>query len=262
MTGNRSGELTSLLAKLRREGRQQSGLDAALMPADSASAYRIAGNVAAALGWPVAGWKIAAWKAEMQQALRTTAPIYRRVFAPLVIESPASLAHARLQHPVPECEFMARLGADLPPRAEPYTRSEVDAVVASLHPGIEVAECRFVADAAFPPITAILADGAGSGSLVLGPAIADWRGRDIPAQEVVLKVNGEARRHGTAAAALDHPLEPLTWLANELSRTGIGLKAGQVVSTGTLTGMIRARAGETHVADFGPLGEVRVSFRN
>jgi 2-keto-4-pentenoate hydratase len=53
---------------------------------------------------------------------------------------------------------------------------------------------------------------------------------------------------------------PLTWLANELSRTGVGLKAGQMVSTGTLTGMLAPKAGEDYVADFGPFGSVRVGF--
>ena len=38
---------------------------------------------------------------------------------------------------------------------------------------------------------------------------------------------------------------PLTWLANELSRTGVGMKAGQMVSTGTLTGMLAPKPGET-----------------
>jgi 2-keto-4-pentenoate hydratase len=51
---------------------------------------------------------------------------------------------------------------------------------------------------------------------------------------------------------------PLTWLANELSRTGIGLKAGQMISTGTLTGMLAPKAGETYVSDFGPFGSVTV----
>ena len=37
---------------------------------------------------------------------------------------------------------------------------------------------------------------------------------------------------------MEHPLVPVTWLANELSKTGIGLKKGQVISTGTLTGML------------------------
>lgn len=49
-------------------------------------------------------------------------------------------------------------------------------------------------------------------------------------------------------------------LANELSRTGIGLKAGQTVSTGTLTGMLRPKPGETYVADFGPFGSVTASY--
>ena len=59
--------------------------------------------------------------------------------------------------------------------------------------------------------------------------------------------------------ALDHPMVPLTWLANELSRTGVGMKAGQMVSTGTLTGMLAPKPGEVFVADFGPFGSVSVS---
>jgi 2-keto-4-pentenoate hydratase len=53
---------------------------------------------------------------------------------------------------------------------------------------------------------------------------------------------------------------PVTWLANELSRTGIGLKAGQTISTGTLTGMLRPKAGKTYVADFGPFGSVTATY--
>jgi 2-keto-4-pentenoate hydratase len=52
----------------------------------------------------------------------------------------------------------------------------------------------------------------------------------------------------------------VTWLANELSRAGIGLKAGQMISTGTLTGMLRPKADETFVADFGPFGNVTVKY--
>lgn len=255
-----SRELVELLARLRRDGIQQSGLDARLVPADSAAAYGVAGMVAQALGWPVGGWKIAAIKAEMQRALRTTSPIYGRVYARFIHESPVVLEHRALLHPIAEVEFAARLGADLPPRSEPYVQEEVAGAVASLHPGMEIAECRFVNDAAFPPLPAILADGSGSGTIVMGPPIADWRRRDIASQQVVLRINGVERRHGTAQLALDHPLVPLTWLANELSRTGVGLKAGTVISTGTVTGMIAARAGEEHVADYGPLGEVRVRF--
>ena len=252
--------LARLLAALRRDCRQQSGLDPALLPADRDAAYRVAGLVAEELGLEVVGWKIAAAKAEMQRQLRTDAPIYGRVYAGHVRPSPVTVEHARQCSPIPEVEYMARLGADLPPRSRPYTVEEVGDAVASLHPGIELAECRFVHDARFPPLAAVLADGAGGGTLCHGPAIEGWRDRDIAGQEATLSCNGVVRRRGTAAEALDHPLVPLAWLANELSRTGVGMKAGQLVSTGTLTGMLRPRAGETYVADFGPFGSVAATY--
>jgi 2-keto-4-pentenoate hydratase len=251
-------ELARLLSQLRREGRQQSGLDARLVPPDGATAYRVAAMAAEELGWPVLGWKIAAFKEEMQKALRTDSPIYGRTFS--VRPSPISVTHATLASPIPEVEYQAKLGADLPPRAKPYSVEEVTEAVASLHPGLELAECRFVHDAAFPPLPAILADGAGAGTIVYGPAIADWKTRDIAGQEATLSSNGRLRRKGTAAAALDHPMMPVTWLANELSRTGVGMTAEQMISTGTLTGMLAPKPGESYVADFGPFGAVQVDF--
>lgn len=253
-------ELARLLAGLRRDGRQQSGLDQRLVPPDKTTAYRVARMVEEELGWTVAGWKIAAMKEGLQRELRTDSPIYGRVYAPLVKPAPVTVEHARQCSPIPEVEYQARLGADLPPRDTPYSLAEVEDAVESLHPGIELAECRFVHDAAFPPLPAILVDGAGSGTIAYGPPIEHWRERDIAGQEVVLTCNGTVRRKGTAAIALDHPIVPVTWLANELSRTGIGLKAGQMISTGTLTGMLRPKAGETFVADFGPFGRVSVTY--
>ena len=260
MTPTNQRDLVDLLITLRREGRQQSGLEARLVPPDPATAYRIAAMVGAELGWPVVGWKIAAFKAEMQRELRTDAPIYGPVYGPGILSSPATVSHARQLSPIPEAEYQIVLGAHLPPRDRPYSEAEVTEAIAAIHPGLELAECRFVHDDHFPPLPAILADGAGSGTIVLGPAIEDWQARDIPGQQVTLACNGEVRRSGTADAALDHPVAPLTWLANELSRTGTGLKAGQVVSTGTLTGMIRPRQGETYTADFGPLGSATATY--
>jgi 2-keto-4-pentenoate hydratase len=254
----RQRELARLLADLRRHGRQQSGLAPELVPPDSATAYRVAGMVAEELGWTIGGWKIAAFKEEMQRQLRTDSPIYGRTW--FVEPTPYVVAHAELCSPIPEVEYQAKLGADLPPRDRPYTVDEVSEAVASLHPGLELAECSFIHDSAFPPLPAILADGAGCGTIVYGPAIEDWKTRDIAGQQVSLVIDGQVRRTGSAGAALGHPMQPLTWLANELSRTGVGLKSGQMVSTGTLTGMLAPRPGQTHVADFGPFGNVSVSF--
>ncbi|MEZ5652852.1 MAG: fumarylacetoacetate hydrolase family protein [Burkholderiaceae bacterium] len=259
MNDDSKRELAKLLAALRRERRQQSGLQNHLVPPTEPLAYEVARLVEVELAKPVLGWKVAAMKEEMQRQLRAHSPIYGRVFD--VFDSPAAVDFETSCSPIPEVEYQAVLGHDLPPRASPYTRDEVVDAVASMHPGLELAECRFVHDERFPPLAAILADGAGSGAVVLGPAIENWRDRDLAGQEVVLRCNGQARRQGTARAALDHPIEPLVWLANELSRTGIGLKAGQVVSTGTLTGMLRPRQGDVYTADYGEFGTVSVTYR-
>ena len=252
--------LVTLLTALRRDRRQQSGLDPALVPADAEAAYQVASRVAEALEWPVGGWKIAANSAEMQRRLRAEEPIFGRVFAPFLLRSGVTLTHGDLLHPIVECEYAVRLGEDLPPRDEPYPEEGVAGGVAAIPPGIEVAECRFMHDAAFPPLVAVLADGSGSGSLVLGQPIADWRWRDIEGEPVVLRVDGVECRRGSAGEAVEHPITPLTWLANRLSRVGLGLNAADVVSTGTCTGMKLARAGELHEADFAAFGRVTVRF--
>ena len=53
-------------------------------------------------------------------------------------------------------------------------------------------------------------------------------------------------------------LEMLRWLPGNLSRRGIGLSAGTIVSTGSLTGVHFVRPDDGIVADLGPLGRLSV----
>ena len=204
MTSQR--ELSQLLAALRREGRQQSGLDPRLVPPDKETAYRVAEMVAEDLGWPVAGWKIAAMKEEMQKALRTDQPIYGRVFAPMVKTSPLSVVHAKLCSPIPEVEYQVRLGATCRRAPSPHGGGGADAVRAHRASNSPSAMVDSGDAAAFPPLPAILADGAGASTIVHGPPIEDWKSREIASQETVLLCNGKPRRKGTAAAALDQSI--------------------------------------------------------
>jgi 2-keto-4-pentenoate hydratase len=54
-------------------------------------------------------------------------------------------------------------------------------------------------------------------------------------------------------------LVPLTWLANELSRTGIGMKAGTDGQHGDADRHAAAEA-RRDVADFGPFGSVAATY--
>lgn len=256
--------LANLLIAARRDRRQLRDLPPDLLPPSMADGYAVNGLVAAGLtdgphGWPLLGWKIAATTAVMQQRLRTGEPIYGRTYQTFEAASPARVIHAELLDPLVECEFFFRLGAALPPRVGTYDAAEVAAAVASVHAGVEIAECRFPLDA-LPPIPAILADGAASGRYIVGVEIVDWRTRDLAAMSVVLEVNGSVRRTGSGADVMGDPLAPLVWLANARSAWGDGLAAGALVSTGTATGMLLAKPGDHMVAHFDGRPAVEITF--
>jgi 2-keto-4-pentenoate hydratase len=71
-----------------------------------------------------------------------------------------------------------------------------------------------------------------------------------------MSVNGTEVSTGGGAACLGHPLNAARWLANALSARGVDLFAGDVIMTGALGPMKPIAAGDTIVADFGPLGSV------
>ena len=208
-----------------------------LTPISQADAYKVAHLVEKELGWDVGGWKIAATNKQMQ-GLSERIRRYMGVFTRnLSRKSPVEISFDNLcsQYQNPSIKFSRKRFATT---IEPYELSEVANSIKSMHPGLELAECRFIHDNKFPPLEAILSDGAGSGTLVYGPAIPNWEDKDIANNEVNLFCNGVLKEKGNALTAVEHPLVPVTWLANELSKTGIGLKKGQVISTGTLTGML------------------------
>jgi len=59
---------------------------------------------------------------------------------------------------------------------------------------------------------------------------------------------------------MGHPLTSLTWLANWLRERGLGLAAGEIVSTGTCTGHFFAEPGDRLEVEYGPLGRVVVDY--
>jgi 2-keto-4-pentenoate hydratase len=222
---------------------------------DEAEAYRLQAAAVAALGQALAGLKIGATAAAAQAAFGISGPFWGPMPEPDVHASGASLP-ARPGRRGVECEIAFRLARDLAKRERPYTREEVEAAVGSVHLAIEVIGLRMAADGPLSGFQTI-ADFAGNAAFVHGPAIADWRTRDLATIEAACLVNGTERARGKASVVMGSPLVALRWLADR----GPGLKAGQWVSTGTLTGLTPIAAGDRVKGVFTGLGEVEVSFR-
>ena len=257
MTPEGRRDLAGLLAAARRQGCQV--MPPHDLPEDAEEGYAVAEEVAALLGWERRGWKVAATTPEMQRRLRATEPTRGPIYARFVTGSPAVVPHAPLLDPIVECEVLLRLDRPLPAREAPWTAQEVEAAIGAALGGIEVAECRFPMDA-LPAMPAILADGAGNGRYVVGPEIPGWREADLAAMPVALEVDGVRRRIGCGADAMGHPFRVLLWLAEALRRRGEGLAAGDLVSTGTCTGMLRPARGQRMRARFGDDCKVDLAF--
>lgn len=163
---------------------------------------------------------------------------------------------------VAEAEFAFVMARDLPSRERPYVPAEVMGAVARLHPAIEIPDSRFE-DFASVGAAQLIADNACADWFILGdPAPDDWRDIDLVHHVVMGSVGQSLRRAGSGENVLGDPVVALTWLANEVSRLGLTLKAGQVVTTGTCLTPLPVAPGDTVTVDFGVLGTVRAHFRD
>ena len=234
------------------------GLPDELRPRDAADAYAFQAAGLELSSGRLAGFKIGATSRKAQDYLGLGEPFYGCVTDDGILDSPAVLRAAEFNFCLIEPEFAVRLGADLKPRDAAFSRAEVAAAVAAVHAAFEVVTSAYGEAWVEAGALALIADNGAHGRLVLGPASADWRGLDLAAQEVSVARNGAVEGTGRGANALGHPLDALAWLANRAVLDGRGLKAGDVVSTGVVTPFLYAEPGDTFVADFGPLGEVRL----
>jgi 2-keto-4-pentenoate hydratase len=229
-------------------------------PATMEEAYAVQAGIAALAGDRIVGFKIGSTSAEAQRLLGTDQPGAGPLLARYVHASPARIAIAPAQMPAVEAEFAYRLGRDLPARADPYKKAEVAAAVAALAPAIEVVGSRFAGGLAGKGRYRITADGGANIAFAAGRWTTDRPARDVREHAVVMRIDGREHGRGTGARVLGDPLEALVWVAERMRTTGRGLKAGEIVSTGTCTGVDRVEPGQRAVADFGDLGTVEIDF--
>ena len=81
---------------------------------------------------------------------------------------------------------------------------------------------------------------------------------DVSNIEITLYHDGVVVQRGSSARILGDPLLAVVALANAQPLPAAGLKKGQIITTGTCTDPIALRKGD-HVAEFGPLGVLRMT---
>jgi 2-keto-4-pentenoate hydratase len=221
-------------------------------------AYAVQDGVREAMlagGERLAGWKAAFTNAAMQKNYGTGEPVCGFLLAGSVFGNGVTVPMSRFVSPVVEAEIAFVMRSDLtgpgvtPPRA-------LQAVEGAL-PALELPDFRMSGK---PVGTDLVADGIFANAIVLGSGITPVANIDLALEGLVYEMNGAVVATNTAAEVLGNPLNSLTWLANHLGGRGLGLRAGDVVMTGSVSLLLRPKAGDTVRATFTRLGSVSVRF--
>ena len=207
--------LDALAASLARAHRERKPV---ALPPDltRAEAYRLQDLVFAALApreRPKA-WKVGAPSPDVEPTMAQILP--GRLYA-----SPATVVAQGFQIVAVETEIAFRLGGDGDP---------VEALAA-----IEVCDTR-LADWDSAPPAAKLADFQSNAALVTGSGTRRWQHVDFRAQRAQLWIDGRLAKEVTGAHPCGNPTSLLPWARTHAARRG-GLRSGDIVTTGSWTGM-------------------------
>jgi 2-keto-4-pentenoate hydratase len=260
MNADAVGRLSDALRRARESATPLSAMEHEWLPLDLDAAWR-----AQHATWGcdrIAGWKVSGLSPSQRDAMEISQPISSPLLAAWTRPTGGAFEHCAFIAPLLECEIAFELGADLPLREQPYTREEVMAAVHAVRPAIEVVDSRL------PPgssTLAQLADDFNNGGFVVGAAVTEWRTLDLAACGIELHTAAADERrtvaHGSGRAVLDGDLVgALLAMANYQCPLYGGLRAGQIVTTGTCTGAVPLADASLAEATFDSLGAVRVRF--
>lgn len=246
----------NLLVAAWRENFQLAQLPADCRPEGRADAYAIQDAMARELGFGVAGWKLGMSAPATMNAFGVDAPVPGRIFREFVHENGATIPAGHYALPKVEPEFAVRLAKPLPPRDGAYTYADIQDATEAVVLGLEIANGRI----AGPSPMSMIADDGGFSAYVVGPAIVNWREVDFRTLDVNLLIDGTVVAEGLTGDGRIDPIDVTLWTANDLSKRGIGLAAGDLISTGSATAPTPMAVGSTAVGRFEGLGEVSVTF--
>ena len=197
--------------------------DARALARDDAKA--VMQTVAKGLGQTPAGWKV---------AVIDGTPAYAPMFAKDIRPSGAHFPMIEEGYLI-EIEVALKLAHDLPHRDTAYSRSEIEAACGEWVVGIELIGSRLKKSPGEAPFPAWLADSMGNAAYVTGPSVAFSAIKDGSVLPVTWWLDGVVKEDKIGGHPQNDPILPILLNANAPDDLLGGFKAGQIITTGSLT---------------------------
>lgn len=204
------------------------------------------------------GYKVGLTSAAMQTFCGIDHPIAGVVLASRVHRSGASVRRADFGRLGLEFEIAVRIKSDVPVAGRPCTAETITAHVDGVCAAIELVDDRS-ADYSNLDVRSLVADNSWNGGIVLSDFAPKW-----PDLEAVLgraSKDGVAIGEGHGRDILGHPFNSAAWLATQLASRGAGLKAGEVVMTGSVMKTVFPEEQASYRFELEGIGFVEVQVR-
>jgi len=182
-------------------------------------------TVAKGLGQTPAGCKV---------AVIDGTPAYAPMFAKDIRPSGAHFPMIEEGYLI-EIEVALKLAHDLPHRDTAYSRSEIEAACGEWVVGIELIGSRLKKSPGEAPFPAWLADSMGNAAYVTGPSVAFSAIKDGSVLPVTWWLDGVVKEDKIGGHPQNDPILPILLNANAPDDLLGGFKAGQIITTGSLT---------------------------
>jgi 2-keto-4-pentenoate hydratase len=193
------------------------------------------------------GWKVGLTAKPIQEQFGFHEPVFG-----CILENKQSghvFGRDELINPGFENELCLRVNRDLTGDVD---MAEVRAAIDAVYPSLEIIETRGDLSA---QIAVALADNAQQKTIILGTPLPLGE-RALDKVAVGIEINGKIVATGRGDAVLGDPLNSVIWLARKLPEFGRGIRAGDLIMSGSFTRQFPIAPGDRVRADFAGIGAV------
>ena len=204
------------------------------------------------------GYKVGLTSAAMQAFCGIDHPIAGVVLASRLHRSGATVRRSDFGRLGLEFEIAVRIKSDVPVTGMPCTAEMIAPHIDGVCAAIELVDDRS-ADYADLDVLSLVADNSWNGGIVLSEFATTWSDLErVPGRATKDRV---AIGEGHGRDILGHPFNSVAWLATQLASRGVGLKAGQVVMTGSVMKTVFPVEDASYRFDLEQIGFVEVQVK-